>query len=178
LPFPAPGETALTATFGPETPPQLYLSTTAEIGPGSYRVQLWQRPIQPEETWQALVSIDPVKVPIAALAAPQKANAPLFLAIQNQVIRLARQPDGQLITTQAVLGEELNITTILALTTSETDYSLFVATNRGVFYSLDAGLTWQPLGRGLEDRAVVALLNLDKHLGAVTLGGEVWWLEI
>jgi photosystem II stability/assembly factor-like uncharacterized protein len=181
LDAPPEGGVALNAVFKERAggdSPELYLITGTESEPGRYRIQLWQRSLQPDSSWQALVTIEPVTAPIAALAIPQpEDNSPLFLAIQNQVIRLTRPAEGQpLEPLQVILEETLNITTLVASAAPENGYSLFVATNRGVFYSTDEGLHWQPLGQGLEARAVVALLvDAQQRLGAVTLGGEVWW---
>jgi ligand-binding sensor domain-containing protein len=76
------------------------------------------------------------------------------------------------------LGQDLNITMIVPSLSYPTDQTLFVATNKGIFHSTDAGSTWAPLGQALQERAIVALLQdrRQDRPGVVTLGGAIWRL--
>jgi photosystem II stability/assembly factor-like uncharacterized protein len=167
--------------------PSLNLVTVKPLDRSGFELQLWQS-TDKGSSWQELLSISPVTTPAVAILAasrsktqfwnekPQEAaiKSPLFLALQNEIIKLDKAPAGQeLDWSRSSLAEGLYITAL-----AQAGQTLFAATNRGIFYSINSGANWQPLGQGLEGRAVVALLiPAQQRMGAVTLGGEVWWLE-
>lgn len=162
---------------------RLNLITATEVGPANFEVRLWQSADQGNQ-WAEMVRIQSVKFPAGDLASPFLSAPELFfLAFQNEVIKLVKNSDGRLEVAHHVkIEQDLNVTAILLSPTYESDQSLFAATNKGIFHSSDGGVTWQHLGHGLEDRPVVALLlspqdKAKKRMGAVTLGGAVWWLE-
>jgi hypothetical protein len=178
VPAPAGEVQLLQAAFSFEptgSAPILHLVTVKPLDPSSFEVQLWQS-ADKGGSWQELLSISPVRTPAAALLA----GSPLFLALQNEVIKLVKAPDGwQLEGNRSFLPDDLYITALAASLADGVDPTLFAATNRGLFYSTDRDVHWRPLGQGLEGRAVVALLipPRQQRIGAVTLGGEIWWLE-
>jgi photosystem II stability/assembly factor-like uncharacterized protein len=160
----------------------LNLATAAPVEPHGFKVQLWQS-ADWGDSWQELVTISPVSTPAVTLAIPATTNEPpLFLAFQHELIKVVKErASQQLEGRRSSLAEGLAVTTLVASSAYETDQTLFAATQQGVFQSSDDGLTWQPLGRGLEGRAVAALMVSaaagHNRLVAVTWGGEVWRLE-
>jgi hypothetical protein len=166
-------------SFDPATATHLLnLVTAIQIDPQGFKIQLWQSPDE-GNNWQEMVSISPVKTPAATLLVPDPTRGfPLFLAVQNEIIKLVKEAAHPTVAgSRFVLAEGLSITALAASPGYEADQTLFAGTNKGVFHSQDDGESWQPLGQGLEERAVVALLPVSQaRLEAITWGGEVWRL--
>jgi hypothetical protein len=118
------------------------------------------------------------EVPAVSLAWPHDpVEQAIFLATRNRVIKLYRA-SGQLVVSQIFLEEDTGVTAIVASPDFAADRTLYAATNRGVYRSVDAGATWSPYGSGLAERTIVGLFPAVGKGGflAVELGGAVWLL--
>ena len=174
------GETLLQIAFSPTyVDDQMLCAITAHAdAQGNYQVQLW-RSADNGQSWTSEATLQ-TEIQSVALTWPADPNErALFLATRNRVIKIYTQPaNGQPASAQTFLAESVRITGLVASPQYAQDNTLFVATNQGIYQSTDQGVTWLPLGVGLEDRAIVAFFPGRDTTSptAVTLGGEVWLL--
>lgn len=174
------GETLLDLALAPQDgagQALVVVSAKPEVS-GHYRLQLWESSDGGQQ-WQPLAALVS-EIPAVALAWPlDPAEQALFVATRHRVIKLFYQGETPVLaSTQSFLDDTLNITALTPSPTFASDGTLWAATTRGVYQSVDRGATWQPLGNGLAERSVVAILppTADLPLQAVTLGGAVWSL--
>jgi photosystem II stability/assembly factor-like uncharacterized protein len=174
----------LNASFSPfyATDRTINLVTAIQNDRGGFQMQVWQS-ADSGDHWLHIADYS-AEIPVAAVAMPRSSTwQVLFLATQNRVIRLSRSlDDGHWASSQFFFEDAISVTAVAASSGYEADHTVFVATNRGVFCSWDAGTTWEALGTGLEDRAVVAVFPSPQYpdngqVCAVTLGGAIWWLK-
>jgi hypothetical protein len=93
------------------------------------------------------------------------------------VIRLFRPGGvGELASAQYFLDEGVQVTTLAVTPNFAADRRLWAATNRGVFVSPDAGVTWMSQGEAWGERPCVGLVPLadEAALLAIELGGTAW----
>jgi photosystem II stability/assembly factor-like uncharacterized protein len=179
-PVPWLGETLLQVAFSPTyVDDQTLCALTAQANTqGNYQVQLWRSPDN-GQSWSSEAALQ-TEIQSVALTWPADPNErALFLATRNRVIKIYTQSaNGQPASAQTFLGENVRITGLVASPQYAQDNTLFVATNQGIYQSIDQGVTWLPLGVGLEDRAIVAFFPSRDATSptAVTLGGAVWQL--
>lgn len=174
------GETLLQLALAPTdvSGQSLLVVSTRRGATGHYRLQLWESQDGGQQ-WAHLAALVS-EIPAVALAWPVDPHEQaLFVATRHRVIKLFYQgASRELASTQSFLESSLNITALAASPTYAADRTLWAATTRGVYHSTDGGATWQSLGRGLDERSVVAIFPPSAHapLQAVTLGGAVWRL--
>jgi hypothetical protein len=141
-------------------------AVTAQTRNANFAVEVW-RSTDGGESWTDLAGFE-ADAPVVPLQALDDAERSLFLATQNRLIRLFTGADGELAVDQQFLDANVRVTALVAHAGT-----IYAASNRGVWQRRTDG-SIQPLGRGLEDQIVVAVLPGNDAIYAVTLGGGVW----
>jgi photosystem II stability/assembly factor-like uncharacterized protein len=157
--------------------PQLIAVTARPTASGHYHLQLWENQDGGAQ-WAHLAGLES-EVPAVSLAWPHDPmEQAIFFATRNRVIKIYRAGE-QFDVSQAFLEEEIGITALVASPDFAVDHTLYAATNRGVYRSVDAGATWQSYGLGLAERTIVGLFPTVDTSGllAVELGGAIWLLS-
>jgi hypothetical protein len=156
--------------------PQLVAVTARPTTSGHYHLRLWENQDGGAQ-WAHLAGLES-EVPAVALAWPRDpVEQAIFLATRNRVIKIYRAGE-QLDVSQAFLEEEIGITALVASPDFAVDHTLYAATNRGVYRSVDVGESWQSYGLGLAEQTIVGLFPAVGTGGllAVGLGGAIWLL--
>lgn len=157
--------------------PSAWLAVTAQPNAqGNVQVRLWQT-VDGGQTWLNLAQLESELSAVALAASAADPEGSIFLGTRNRLIRIFReQPGGEWRSAQSFLASEVNITAIVPSPTFAQDRQLWLATNRGVYASTDAGLTWEQVGEALAERAIVALFlaEPERPALAIELGGRVW----
>jgi photosystem II stability/assembly factor-like uncharacterized protein len=158
--------TLLTIHIAPTREDLTLYAVTAQARNGKFGAEVW-RSLDGGESWFDLAGFE-VDAPVIPLLALDDAERSLFLATQNRLIRLYNNADGELAVDQQFLDADVRITALAARTGT-----VYAASNRGV-WQRNADGSIHPLGQGLEDEIVVAVLPGKDEIYAVTLGGGVW----
>lgn len=136
---------------------------------GTFSAEVWHLPIlvlpmtQPSEDWRMVMALDSLRVPMACMAL---VNDAVFLGAHNTVVASSLASGG---TRTSTLPDDTTITTMIS-----TEHGLLAGTNRGLFESADGEVTWRLCAKELEAAPVVALLETQSGIFAITLGGDVW----
>lgn len=117
----------------------------------------------------------------ASVAIPSvftKDNDYWYFATENQVFKPARR-FRQVWSGVRPGGINTAVLSVVSVPDFDTEPVLFVGTSEGVYRSGDAGLTWEQLNTGLENKAVLQVaIPHDYHSSRcvylVGLGGEIW----
>ncbi|MBI1296169.1 hypothetical protein GC175_14540 [bacterium] len=134
-----------------------------------YSVEIWQSADQ-GVTWVDLGALTS-PVPVAPFLALGDAENSLFVANGERVYHIyTNLDDGNLAVAQETLPGEERVTAFSAAA----DGTLYAATSHGV-WRRDGG--WHPVGSGIEDEIIVAVLPGAEDLLAVALGGVIWRLR-
>lgn len=155
----------------------MWLAVTAQTNAGgNVQLRLWQT-VDEGQTWLNLAQLESELSAVALAAAAADPESSIFLGTRNRLIRIFReQPSGEWRSAQSFLANEVNVTAIVPSPTFVQDRQLWLATNRGVYHSMDAGQSWTQAGEELAERAIVALFleASDRPALAVELGGRIW----
>lgn len=144
----------------------LIYAVSAQARDHKFAVEVW-RSADGGESWTDLAGFE-ADAPVVPLLATDDAERSLFLATQNRLIRLFTPADGELAVDQHFLDADVRVTALVAHADT-----ILAASNRGVWQRRADG-SIHPLGNGLEDEIVVAILPGKDAFYAVTLGGGVW----
>jgi photosystem II stability/assembly factor-like uncharacterized protein len=144
----------------------IYAVTARRLG-GNFGVEVW-RSADSGAHWADVAAFE-IDAPAISLLALDDAERSLFLGTQNRLIRIYTSREaGELAVDQQFLAADVRITALSAHAGT-----ILAASNRGVWQrNVDGSI--HPLGHGLEDQIVVAILAGKDDLYAVTLGGRVW----
>lgn len=154
------------------TDQRIYL-VTANLTGQSIQAEVWQSD-DAGESWNDVAGLTLEAPALCLLPLADPLRRPLLLAGQNRLINLHTDAEtGELAVEQRFLPPEVRIVALGQGSEGADGKTLLAATNRGI---------WQ-VGPGKEQadcialpkKTVVALCAADGGLGAVTLGGEVWW---
>lgn len=140
---------------------------------GNYQFYVWQSRDQ-GQSWESLAGFESETPAVQLLALNDAPAHTILLATQNRLIKLYRDDAGALAVDQHFFDPNLRITALAASPIYGAASALYVGTNRGLFTSPDDGATWQPLGHGLPEQPVVAVLPTINEIRVVLLGGTVW----
>ena len=138
-----------------------------------YKMEIW-RSLDCGNHWEVLAEFE-AHSPVIRMHALPDLEQSLYIATQNQLIRIYKQTSTQtIVIKQEVLPVNLQIKKL----THSAAGILYAATNQGIWRKINTDKL-DRYGSGLEGYDIVAVLAVpDGSLGAVTLGGEVWWLNI
>ncbi|MFN8444009.1 MAG: hypothetical protein U0175_24725 [Caldilineaceae bacterium] len=148
----------------------LYTLTAVENVQQNYDIELWSY----DEEWTNLASFESESPAVLTLAA----DGALFMATQHRLIKLFTDAERhELDVEQHYFAEDTRIT---ALSRAGENGTLYLATTAAIYHSLDQGITWHEFSTLPSASPVVSILPLeeDSQLAVVTLGGEVWALDV
>ncbi|MCB0117064.1 MAG: hypothetical protein KDD84_23350 [Caldilineaceae bacterium] len=156
--------------FSPHyTEDQSIYAITALPQETDYSVEIWQSADQ-GVTWVDLGAFA-TPMPVAPFIVLGDAENSLFIANGERVYRIfTSQADGTLAVSQETLPGEERITNFAVAAGG----ALYAATSHGIWRRDDG---WRPVGNGIEDEIIVAVLPGKNDLIAVAMGGAIWLLR-
>ncbi|MBX3054554.1 MAG: hypothetical protein KF753_23995 [Caldilineaceae bacterium] len=151
---------------------RLYAITAAFDGQ-HVQAEVWQSD-DAGQSWTDLAGLALDTPALSLLPLADEARRPLLLAGQNRLITLYTDPEsGELAVDQRFLEPDVRVVSLATAPASASGSTLWAATNRGIWQISDD--TEDAICIGLAERSVVALFPSGERMGALTLGGEVWW---